>query len=121
MIIKNNQQTQVKNRHLWMDERIWFISMRLDCHHVDTIIQQWPFPCKPSSPQAIYDLIRKVKYTGSVVDQVGRGPPITVDTFENRQLVIQFVERYRSSSIMEMAEELSLSESYVHRVLRGKF
>ena len=93
MSIVEEADTERNDYHLNIEERIWIIAMRLDCHSIDKIIQDWPFTRNPPSHGAIYELIKKVKFTGSVEDKPGKGGVITVDTLENRAVIVNYVDR----------------------------
>ena len=107
MSFEESNETHVKEYHLDKEKTICIIPMSLDCHSLESIISLCSFSRMPPSIVPIYVLIKKVKKTASVEDQIGRGPPITVNTQENRQDGINYVERYCQSSISEIVEELN--------------
>jgi hypothetical protein len=96
---------------------LWIISQRLDGLEIRTIIEKWPFDRRPPHQSAIYELIKKVKETGSIQDKPGRGGVVTMDTPQNRAAVVEYVQRYRHVSLRDLADELDFSKAFVQRVL----
>jgi len=117
MSIEYDQQSEVDNYHLTFEHRLWIISQRLDGLEIRTIIEKWPFDRRPPHQSAIYELIKKVKETGSIQDKPGRGGVVTMDTPQNRAAVVEYIEKYRHVSVRELADELDFSKSFVQRVL----
>ena len=117
MSIEYDPQVPCDEYHLSFEQRLWIISERLDGQEIKVIIQKWPFDRLPPSESANYKLIKKVKETGSIKDKPGRGGNVTVDTPQNRALVVDYVEKYRHTSLREIVEELEFSKPFVQRVL----
>ena len=77
----------------------------------------WPFKRMCPVEKPIYYLINKVKRTGSVEDMTGRGKTKTVDTPENSERILNYVNDFRNASVSEMATELLLSKTFVQKIL----
>ena len=117
MVLEIDPLFQRDEHHLTFEQRKWIISKRLDGLEVKTIIEKWQYDRHPPSEVAIYNLIKKVKDTGSVKDKPGRGGKMTCDTPQNRAEVVEYVEKYRHVSLREVVDELNFSKSFIQRVL----
>ena len=112
-----DEQTQLNDYHLSKEQRICIISQLIDSSRIDSAIQHLPFEGQAPSHKAVSDLLNKVKETGSINDRDGKGGIVRRDSLDNRVKIVNFVEKYRQVSVREISEELTLSKSYVHRVL----
>ena len=113
MVLEEDFHFEIDSFHLTFEQRKWIISQRLDCHDVNSIIQKCPFERNAPSQQAIYKLIKKVKETGTVEEKSGRGRIPIIDTPENREIVIKYIEKYPQVSLKKISDELDLNKSFV--------
>ena len=77
------------------------------------------------SRMAVYNLIKKIKQTGSTERQKGSGRPVTATTQENEEMVEELVcsqeeEPGTHNSIRKIAPQLSIGRSSVHRLIKKK-
>ena len=82
-----------KKYNLTFQQRIWILTQLIDNTKVNSVIQNWPFKPKSPSVSTVYDFIKKVKETGSVEDKIVKCGVITVNTKQNGDMIVKYVEK----------------------------